>query len=500
LADETKNIDGGIGELRFEFHDNGKEDSDKEFTSSVKNLLILVKDFYGADSAAVYWFNKNKQGFKILAASEDTRIGSYKERFPLGNDYLSTVCLKKNAEIINVDSESEEALVSHYEDGFNVKSIIASPLLLGDEVVAVVLCESKTLNFFGTPNVYTLRVFSESITNYIKYYSLNEDFEFEDKILRIMAGGMIKDKDGFYGIIENVFDRYVDFENLYIIFGKKDEYKLLKILSRGKADRIEFESDLTVEEGSIALKSANDKKIVVRDFSKDGNEAYRFSVNDKIKLDSWFCSIPVLLENECIGIVAFDSRRDIAKMTSGVKNAYKLIYPLYLYLAAGHYDSGSMDIKDGFSGMYNLKFFNSRLEAEMSKCRLFNDNNLYCVLISIDNIDSAAGSDKDELEHLMYNFLKNRFAGYDMLFRLGENKCALISNVSSDEKVFLEIEKLRKSLSAEIYNKDGKDINFTASFAIKRYDDHSMTLVEFLREIDGLLEMAKKEGGDVVKI
>jgi diguanylate cyclase (GGDEF)-like protein len=498
LADETKNIGDAIGELHFEFRDKGKEDSDIEFTSSVKNLLILVKDFYGADSAAVYWFNKNKQGFKLLAASEDARIGSYKKRFPLGNDYLSTVCLKKDTEIINVDSESEKALVTHYEDGFNVKSIIAGPLLLDEEVVAIVLCESKTLNFFGSPNTYTLRVFSESITNYIKYYSLNEDFEFEDRLLRIIAGGMIKDKDMLYDVIRSVIDRYLDYRNLYIVRKENGEYILSKVLA---VDGLESKPDLVLEEGCAALKSAYDKKIIIRDFSKDGNESCRFSSADKVPNENWFCSIPVLVEDECIGLIAFDSEKDIGKNADAVKNAYKLIYPLYLYLRV-QYSRTDSEIKDEFSGIYNLKYFNSRIEAEIRRCRLFNDNNFYSVLISIDNLDSMAGSGKerDEIEFLMINFLKNKFEGYDMLFRLGENKCALISNVSSDEKMFIEIEKLRKSLSAEIYSKEGKDINFTASFAIKRYNDASMSKEAFLSELEGLLEMAKKEGGNVVKI
>ena len=69
MEDTSKNTDGGIGELNFEFVEKGKDDSDKEFASSVKNILILVKDFYGADCAAVYWFNKIKQSFKLMAAS-----------------------------------------------------------------------------------------------------------------------------------------------------------------------------------------------------------------------------------------------------------------------------------------------------------------------------------------------------------------------------------------------------------------------------------------------
>jgi hypothetical protein len=270
-------MEGDLGELSFEFFEKGEEDSDKKFTSSVKNLLVLVKDFYGADGTAVYWFNKSKQRFKMLAVSEDGRIGEYKERFSLGNDYVSTVCLRKKSEIINIESEKERELIGHHEGNSQVKSIIAAPLLLDDEVIAVVLCESKTLNFFGTPNIYTLQVFSESITNYIKYYSLNEDFVFEDSVLGILASGRVRDEEEAYGIIKTIFDRYVVYDRLYLVSKIGDEYEVVKSYSGVEGGTEGSGFDGMIEHNSTAFKSADEMKIGVHEFKKEESGYFRFS-------------------------------------------------------------------------------------------------------------------------------------------------------------------------------------------------------------------------------
>jgi GGDEF domain-containing protein len=87
-----------------------------------------------------------------------------------------------------------------------------------------------------------------------------------------------------------------------------------------------------------------------------------------------------------------------------------------------------------------------------------------------------------------------------MIFRLGQNKYAVLMNVSSDEKVFLELEKIRKAVSSKIYNTEGKEISYTVSFAIKKYDDMNLSRQAFLKELNDLLELAGSEGGNCVKI
>lgn len=487
-----------MGELKFEFGEKGEEDSDKIFTGSVRNLLVLIKDFYGADGTAVYWFNRAKQSFKLLAASIDGKVGEYKERFSLGNDYVSTVCLRKETDIFNIETEKEKILIGHHAVEDRVKSIIAVPLILDDEVIAVVLCESKTLNFFGTPNIYTLKVFSESISNYIKYYSLNEDFIFAEGILGSLASGIIKDDDSAYELIKTIFDRYVIYERIYIAIKEGDEFYVVKEFNKEEVVSNGLNDEIAVEHGSVAYLSVEKKRISVHDIGKDRNGFFRFFKNESLGTPQWYCCMPVIFDDECFALVSFDAASNVHINQKILSRIYKLFFPVFMFIENRHQflDFGVRNL------FLDERAFLLRLDEEIVKSRLFNDNNMYCVLFGIDNMDilkdEAGGF--EEAEQLLAEFLSERLAGFRSIFKLGDNKYGLIAGVNSEDKIFLELEKLRKSLSAKIYNIKGKEISFTASFAIKRFDDLNLNMHDYIKEIEDLLELAQTEGGNVVKI
>lgn len=489
MAIDSKITGEELGELRFEFFEDGDADSDKKFNSSVKNILVLIKDFYGADSAAMYWFNKAKQGFKLLAVSDDERVGSYKERFTLGNDCISTVCLGKKADIFNFENDKE---LSHHDKDSAVQSIMANPLLMDDETIAVVLCESKTLNFFGTPNVYTLQVFSESISNYIKYFSLNEDFDFTNRLQGVLASGKLKSKEDIFNAIRSVFERYTAFEYFYFALRTGDGFE---IVSSYPAEEKGMLYSGAIEKESVAYLSAESKKIEVRNIDSRNKNVFRFSKSEK-NVNLWFCCLPVVLGEECEALAVFESKSNAHMNRKTLSKIYKQIIPFYLLLrlkmdAEGH---------DGtFPGKYS---FLKRLDSGISMCRMFNENNLYCVYFAVDKQEPAsdASADNDKIDELITDFLLEKLPGLNLVYKIGGNKYAIIADVSSGEKVFLEIEKIRKSLSGKIYNIEGKDTGITASFAIKRFEDLSTTRDDFLSELDNLLELALKEGGDAVKI
>jgi diguanylate cyclase (GGDEF)-like protein len=497
LSEEYNSFSKEAGELKFEFFTNNGFDSDKKFTVSVKNLLVLIKDFYGADSALVYWFNKNKKSFKLLASSEDNWKDVLNERFEIGNDPISCVCLKKVSEIINFESDQDKKLVSHYKGYFNIKSIIANPLLIDGDVVAVVLCESKTLNFFGTPNLYTLQVFSESITNYVKYYSLNEDFEYEDNILKLMAAGRLESEEYIYDLIEKSFTRYIEYDKLFLIHYEDRGFSLAKQFPS------ENGSVVYIEEGSLVMKSIQSGKIITHFFDRNESKEYRFFKNEGLRTGMFFCIIPVLIGNFCIGALAFETKENVFEMQKLLSKAYKLAFPQFLYLKnLESISHDHLDILDHLTGLYNNAFFETRLASEISSCRLFDDSFLYCVYISVDNPASqtATAAQKDFQDKAVADALKEKFLGYDMLFRIGLNKFAVILNMGSDEKVFLEFEKFRKYISTKIYNIEGKEISFTVSCAVKKYEDFNIMQEDFQKELDNMLLLAVSEGGNSVKI
>lgn len=495
---ESGNIGGDIGELKLEFLSEEQADSDIKFTNSVRNLLVLVKDFYGADSAVVYWFNKTKKSFKLLASSEDDSIDLYNERFDAGPDTVSELCLSKRSDIINLESDDKRRYIRHLKGDFKVRSIIANPLIFDDEVIAIVLCESKTLNFFGTPNLYTLRVFCESITNYIKYYSLNEDFEYEDKVLRLLASNKLGGIKGTCDFIRKNFERAVDYDFLAIAGPVGNTLRMIECFWKDELkEPLMFEDK--IEDESLCYKSFSSGKIMIRNFGQNDKGEYRFSKKESYRSSLNFCSIPVFAGKECVAVIAFETAENLHGIQKKLGEAYKLCYPLVLLLNIfGKAESSDTSLVDRESGFYNSRYFDLRMESDLSKNRLFGDSSLYCIFTGIDNIGSFAES--SEIKELFQIQLKKGLGGYDMIFKLDTNKYAVLVNVSSDEKVFLELEKIRKSVSSTIHNIDSKEISYTASFAIKKYDDLNMPPHVFLKELDSLFVLAGNEGGNCVKI
>jgi GGDEF domain-containing protein len=160
--------------------------------------------------------------------------------------------------------------------------------------------------------------------------------------------------------------------------------------------------------------------------------------------------------------------------------------------------SSLLDVVDRDSGFYNSRYFDIRLSSDISKNRLFNECTLYCVFTEVDNISSY--TERTKIEALFAEELKNSLGGYDMIFRLDDNKYAILMNIASDEKVFLELEKIRKAVSSKIHIIDGKEVSYTVSFAIMKYDDLSLSKQAYVKELDSLLELARSEGGNCVKI
>lgn len=356
MSDVLPYNDKNMGELKFEFTDKNNSDDDLKFVSSVKNLLVLIKDFYGAEKSAVYWFNKLKNSFKLLALSEDDDWSNYQERFSLNEeniskDLFSIACAKRAFGIYDDISKFEKNELSCFKNASKVRSIIVNPLEINGNVLALILCESKSESFFGNPNLYTLEVFSESIISFIKYFILKEEYELREKEIQVL----IEDRE-------------------------------------------------------------KEKSFINKEF-----------------------------------------------------------------------------------GLYNNNYFRYRLECEIARCKVLNSDELILIYTCIDNVPDDE-SILIEMVKAYANDLRNELQGYDMIFYLDKNLLGIIIQTQYSEKVFIELEKIRKSVSTKIYNINGKEINFTVSICGKRYDDLDVTKEQYMNEVLNMIESAKKEEGNTVKL
>lgn len=497
---EVKNIITEAGMLHFDITTK-REDSDLKFRQSIRNILILIKDFYGSDTCVFYWFNNIKKHFKLLITTESTDNSPYQERFQVGLDPISKICLNNESGIFNINSDESRAKINYYKNKYDYFSLIAHSVSVDDEVIGAIFCESRTPDFFGEPNLHTLRVFSEAISNYIRLYSLQEDFENEDNNLKIIASNKIQNYSEIFEMIKNTVLRYISAVNLTVVTRSEDGFKIGKIFELSNPNQNKFLTESIISSGSLTSKSLNNKKILLHTFRRGDAEEYRYNENETFNLDINYCVFPVILGNNCLGAVTFDSENEIDIIQRSLPRIYKSIFPLFMYLNLLGMKSWDNVYSDD-SNFYNNKFFIKRLKNEITKSKLLTDSTLFTVLIKIDGVEPESKSEDDfgKIQKYFLEELKILMNNYDQIYLLNDNVYSMIINAEDHDKIYVELEKIRKHISTKIFKINNKDITITISLACKKYDDFSMSSEKYLDELNELLKAAEREGGDLIKI
>jgi len=213
MPDDKEHNSDDTGELRFDFSRNKNADDDTKFVISVKNLLVIIKDFYGADSTAVYWFNKTKNSFKLLTSSEDEQWSNYTDRFSANDDALSGSCKDRSSSLYDDIEKSGYDKFPFFKNAQKVKSVLINPVEIDNEVVACIICESKVEKYFGNPNLYSLEVFTDNIEFLISYYTLKEEYSYQAGLIRKLrksANVYDEEIDGLFS--ESFFEKRLDSE------------------------------------------------------------------------------------------------------------------------------------------------------------------------------------------------------------------------------------------------------------------------------------------------
>lgn len=475
--------------------------ADEKFRTSVKNLLLLIKDFYAADYTVVYWFNKSKHSFKLLSDSEESASEIHKEKFVVddsfgeaGKDILMEVCERQQPKIMD---DAAGNLIHIFDK--RVKSVAAYPLVIDNESIGVLACESKAESFFGQPNLDTLKIFADSVSSYIKYFSLSEEFDFEDGLLKVLASGKFNDKP-LLTMVQLVLERFIDVEDYYVVLCRKGKVVRARLLKKDGVGLIS--GDIDIEEGTLIHKAITEGKIFNRYFRFGDNTMCRYSKLEDVLVNVNFCAIPFRIEGKCFGLLAFDTREDVNAIQNSLKKIYKYLYPVFLYLDSEHGFELTGTEKEYRGRLKGKSEFDRRLKSELARCRQFDEYNLFVIAAGIDNIEALldSGYASAEIEQLIIDDLEVELVGYDQVYKASNNRYFVLLCSDSEERVHIEFEKIRKNISVKIHYTEGKEVTFTASFAIKRYLDAQKTQDEFLKEMEEMLRLSGNEGGNQVKI
>ena len=163
---------------------------------ALSSILDIVASLVWSDESSLLTVDENGETMTVRAARgerADEIIGT--ETLTLAGESVAARALRARTALISSDMTAPNTL----PDPAAMQSRLAIPLVVADELIGVLMMESRTPNLYTEESVMMLHlVASQAATIYREITSLRNLTNYTDNILRSIAAGVITiDKDGF---------------------------------------------------------------------------------------------------------------------------------------------------------------------------------------------------------------------------------------------------------------------------------------------------------------
>jgi diguanylate cyclase (GGDEF)-like protein/PAS domain S-box-containing protein len=156
-------------------------------------------------------------------------------------------------------------------------------------------------------------------------------------------------------------------------------------------------------------------------------------------------------------------------------------------------------IRDSLTNLYNRRYFNSRMEEEIT--RASRDNHILAILLcDIDHFktinDTRGHQVGDEVLRTMAKGMQKTTRGTDLVFRWGGDEFVVVLSNSTREGILVSAERIRKEIHSI---SQAAKLSLDISIGVALFPEHGRSVDELVRLADRALYIAKK-GGDKIHI
>ena len=165
-------------------------------------------------------------------------------------------------------------------------------------------------------------------------------------------------------------------------------------------------------------------------------------------------------------------------------------------------ESEKKAITDGLTGAFNRRFFETKLDEELSLAKRFR-NKMCLIMFDIDHFkevnDTYGHQAGDVILAEAVQVARSFVTSIDSLCRYGGEEFAVIMPETGIEKALETAEKIRAAIQDHAFYGGDRLINVTVSFGVAEYPTHSLIKQALIEKADGALYYAKQSGRNNVK-
>ena len=459
----------------------------------LQRILGIIRDYFHLENAAILLLDKE---LGQLCVRSQIGWDAGKEGIRLNPaDGLTGASVEKKQPVYAPDVTKDSRYICSAQ---STRSELAIPLMVRDEVVGVLDCQSDQVNYFDPETINLLTLFSTQASIALqnaRLYSLERE-----RARQLEAINTIAKQSTAVMELEELLRRVCSvirqaFRVAHVSLLLRDEGDLVLRAHEGNltpcmpsggrfpADREPW-SRVLATSGTLIEKNLSEASRLFRE------SASRMS-------------IPLISFGQTLGVLTLHSAERDAFRESELQSLESVADICANSIQNAHYVERVKQLAylDGLTGIFNRRFFEMRIGEEIERARRYG-NGLAVMIADIDHFKKL----NDEFGHLLGDEVLRQVSSLfhqqvrkiDVVCRYGGEEFAILLTQTSAPQAMIVAEKLRRMV--EGWQFPGVARTVTVSAGISAFPTHGTNRDGLVRAADTALYAAKQAGRNQVRL
>ena len=462
----------------------------------LRRILVIARDYFHLQNVAILLLDKDSN--QLCTRSQiGGEQGFDHVRVEIGTGLIGTAAKEKRP--LYVPDFTKDTRYIPW--GKKTRSELAIPLMVRDEMVGVLDCQSENPEHFDPETVDLLTLFSTQASMALqnaRLYSLERRRASQLEAINAIAREttvVLDVKDLLSKACEKI-QKAFQVSHVSVLL-KDDEDLVLRAHHGNLTSRIPEGGRLPAGAGLWGRALRETKTLIENDVKIAPDY-----VGIYLETGSRMC-IPLVSFGQTLGVMVLDSAQPGSFSVSDIQSLESVADICATATQNAHYVERVKQLAylDGLTGIFNRRFFELRIEEEVERARRF-DSGMAVIMVDIDQFKRL----NDEFGHLLGDEVLRQVSSIfyqqlrkiDVVCRYGGEEFAILLSQTSQEHAMGVAEKLRRLI--ETWQFPGVPRSVTISAGTATYPDHGTTRDELVKAADSGLYAAKQAGRNCVRV
>jgi diguanylate cyclase (GGDEF)-like protein len=460
----------------------------------LQRILVIARDYFHLQNVAILLLDKDTD--QLCTRSQiGGEPGFDNVRVSIGTGLIGAAAQKKRP--LYVPDFTKEKRYQPW--GTRTRSELAIPLMVRDEVVGVLDCQSENADHFDSETVDLLTLFSTQASMALqnaRLYSLERRRASQLEAINTVARETTVVLDVKELLSKACAKIRPAFEVSHVsMLVKEDEDLILQAHHGDLTLRIPEGGKVPAGAGLWGRALRESKTLIENNVKADD------LVGMYVESGSRMC-IPLVSFGQTLGVLVLDSSRPGSFSVSDIQSLESVADICATAIQNAHYVERVKRLAylDGLTGIFNRRYFELRIEEELERARRFNSG-MAVIMVDIDQFkrlnDDFGHLLGDEVLRQVSSIFSQQLRKIDVVCRYGGEEFAVLLSQTSQQHALGVAEKLRRMVDS--WQFPGVPRSVTISAGVATCPDHGSTREELVKAADAGLYAAKQAGRNCIK-